>query len=510
MQWLKALIDELVQNHDANSDFVVSSGVSPSGTYHLGTLREVLTAETVVRELKLRGLNARHIHVVDDLDVFRKVPVDIDATYELHLGKPLCDIPAPDGSNQSYADFYLADLINAAVGLKLEMEVFRANQKYREGFFVPAIEKALTNIDTIRAILENVSGHKLGAEWSPVQIVEDGYLKNRACLAIDTNAKSIKYLDKDSHEQEVSYANGAVKLNWRIDWPARWWLLGVSIEPFGRDHATKGGSYDTGAEIIKQVYSNSPPVPVPYNFINRTGDTKKMSKSKGDTVTAAELLKILPPEIVWFFILRYAPNKLLFFDQGPTLMKLFDDFAELAAKQIKDENEQKLFELCTYGLSELTVSKIPFSHLVASYQAALHDPQKTLQIIRRTEHSQTVAEDEEIIIRELKYIENWLKNWAPDEIRFSLLDEPPLDLSIDEKQFLNSLADKIKLAPKHADGAWYHQAIYDLRDNFNFKPQELFSVVYKVLIGKTSGPRAGWFLSILPQDWLVDRFNLKR
>jgi lysyl-tRNA synthetase class I len=29
-----------------------------------------------------------------------------------------------------------------------------------------------------------------------------------------------------------------------------------------------------------------------------------------------------------------------------------------------------------------------------------------------------------------------------------------------------------------------------------------------VLIDKTSGPRAGWFLSILPRDWLVARLQL--
>ena len=31
----------------------------------------------------------------------------------------------------------------------------------------------------------------------------------------------------------------------------------------------------------------------------------------------------------------------------------------------------------------------------------------------------------------------------------------------------------------------------------------MFAALYKALIGKTSGPRAGWFLSILPRDWLA-------
>jgi len=234
-----------------------------------------------------------------------------------------------------------------------------------------------------------------------------------------------------------------------------------------------------------------------------------MSKSKGDTVTAADLLKILPPEIVWFFILRYAPSKLLFFDQGPTLMKLFDEFAQLVGKSEKDVHEQKLVQLCTYGISDLTVSRIPFSHLVASYQAALRDPLKTLDIIRRTEHSQVVDEDEAIILREIKYIDNWLDSWAPEEVRFSLSDSIATDLSVDDKNYLLALANKISTAPKDADGGWFHQAMYDLKDEFSLKPAEMFGLVYKVLIGKSSGPRAGWFLSILPRDWLIDRLKLK-
>ncbi len=461
MSWLNDIVDEIEKRHK-DGEIIVSSGVSPSGTYHLGTLREVLTAEAISRELGLRGRNSKHIHVVDDLDVFRKVPVGLPAEYEKYLGMPLCDIKAPDGSNKSYADYYLADLLGAARGLRLEMEIMRAHQKYREGFFVGAIEQALKNIDKIRKILEGVSGHQLGEEWSPIQIVEEGYLKNRKFISLDEAQKEITYEDKDGKKQTISYKDGQVKLNWRIDWPARWSLLGVNVEPFGRDHATKGGSYDTGVEIVGEVYGVQAPLPVPYNFINRTGDTKKMSKSKGDTVTAADLLKVLPPEIVWYFILRYSPAKLLFFDQGPTLMKLFDDFAELSAKQDKNQEDKKLLELCNYGVEDRTVSRVPFSHLVASYQAALRDPAKTLEVMKRTEHAKTVEEDEEVIKRELKYIHNWLDNWAPDDIKFDIL--PSLsgakELTGSERKFLQALATKIKNAPKDADGNWFHEAIY--------------------------------------------------
>ena len=41
------------------------------------------------------------------------------------------------------------------------------------------------------------------------------------------------------------------------------------------------------------------------------------------------------------------------------------------------------------------------------------------------------------------------------------------------------------------------------------QPADVFSALYRLLIGKTHGPRAGYFLSILPQDWLLARLTFK-
>lgn len=509
MQWLNKIVDELISKHP-EGEIVVSSGVSPSGAYHVGTLREILTAEIIMRELGRRGRTAKHIHVSDDLDVFRKVPMGLSEDYAQYLGKPLCDIPAPDGSDQSYADYYVSDLPKVADGLKLDMEIIRAHEKYRSGFFVPMIEKTLTDIEQIKKILVKVSGRELDENWSPVQVIEEGYLKNRKFLNIDTQTQAISYQDSNGQSQTVSYAHGEVKLNWRIDWPARWALLGVHAEPFGRDHATKGGSYDTGAVIVSEVFGAPPPYPVPYHFINQTGETKKMSKSGGDTITAVQLLQVLPPEIAWYFMLKSAPEKQLFFDAGPTLIRLIDEFSELIAKQDRTPEENQLLELCMHGITERTVSNIPFSHLVASYQASLKDVNLTLEVIKRTEHATTAEKDAEIIKNELRFIDHWLQKYAPDDVKFELSQKVDASQFNDvQKQFMSGLADKISKAPVDADGAWFHQAIYGFKESSGLEPKELFTTLYQAIIAKDSGPRAGWFLSILPRDWLISRLKLQ-
>lgn len=509
MQWLNTIVDELIARHP-DGDIVVSSGVSPSGTYHMGTLREVLTAEIVAREVRRRGRNAVHYHVVDDLDIFRKVPVDVPVDFDKYLGMPLCDVPAPDGVANSYADYFLGDLLIASEGLHLQLDVIRAHEKYRSGYFVPVIEQALENVEGIKQVLKDISGRDLDQNWSPVQVVEDGYLKNRRFISIQKDTQEIACEDKDGQPRTVSYAHGEVKLNWRIDWPARWSLLNVQAEPFGRDHATKGGSYDTGVEIVAKIFNGTAPLPIPYNFINKTGDTKKMSKSAGDTITAADLLKLLPAEVVWFFIMRYSPDKLLSFDAGPTLMRLVDEFSELLSKPDKTDSEKQLLELCLEGVTEQTVSRIPFTHLVASYQAALKDADKTIEVIARTEYADVAREEADIIRSELRFIDEWLRVSAPDDVKFELSDSLDVSrFSDQQKAFFTGLAEKVAAAPADADGSYFHDAIYAFKTD-DMGPKDLFQSLYALIIGQTSGPRAGWFLSILPRDWLVARLRLEK
>jgi len=141
----------------------------------------------------------------------------------------------------------------------------------------------------------------------------------------------------------------------------------------------------------------------------------------------------------------------------------------------------------------------------------LKNPETTLEIIARTEYAETVKTQRETIMRELEFIDKWLANWAPEELKFELHESVETDEFSDaEKAYFVALADKIAAAPESADGAWFHQAIYELKDALELAPKELFSSLYRLLLNKTSGPRAGWFLSLLPRDWLIARLRLEK
>ncbi|HSX24189.1 MAG TPA: lysine--tRNA ligase [Candidatus Saccharimonadales bacterium] len=504
MQWLNKIVDDIIARFP-EGEVLVESGGSPSGTYHIGHMRELITCDAIMLELRKRGRQAKHIYFVDDLDALRKIPNNIPAEYEKYLGYPLCDIPAPDGSDQSYADYFLDGLVTSCRVLGIEVEFVRSHEKYRAGFFVPAIERSLERIPQARNALETISKHKLDPHWSPIQVMEDGRLKNRKYLSIDKDAKTVKYEDSEGAEQTVRYDKGEVKLDWRLDWPGRWWLLHVNAEPFGRDHASAGGSYDTGVQIMKDVYEAEPPLPVPYDFINLAGDTKKMSASKGTGLDAETVVKVLPPEIIRYLILRSSPSKRLYFDPEHGVSQLVDEFAEL----ISTDPQNPVLYYSRIGLDPV-ISRVPFSHLVSSYQAALKNVEATLTILERTGYQEVVEQNRQILTDELAYIDEWLQRWAPEDVKFELRkDVKPAEFTEQEQQFLQKLGDKVAAAPEDADGAWFHTAIYDLKDEVGMEPKELFAALYKLLIGKTSGPRAGYFLSILPRDWLVKRLKLE-
>jgi lysyl-tRNA synthetase class 1 len=252
-------------------------------------------------------------------------------------------------------------------------------------------------------------------------------------------------------------------------------------------------------------------MPVPYDFINRAGDTKKMSASKGTGIAAEEAVKVLPPEVLRYFILSAPPSKRLYFDPAGGTVKLVDEFAAFSARTDLDEDEMHTLEICTRGSERRVVSRVPFSHLVASYQAALKDADATLEIIKRTEHAGVVETEAETIRNELAFIDAWLASWAPDEVKFTImetLDDSPFSPA--EREYFTKLAEKIESAPQDADGEWFHKAIYDFKETSELEPKQLFICLYRLLIGKDSGPRAGWFLSLLPRDWLIARLRLQK
>ncbi|MEO8785183.1 MAG: lysine--tRNA ligase [Candidatus Saccharimonadales bacterium] len=510
--WLNNEVDQIIAQFPAG-EIIVSSGISPSATYHIGHFREVLMADGLAWGIRQRGRQARHLHFVDNFDPLRKRYDFLPVEYEQYIGWPICLIPAPDGSKKSYATYFSEEFQKEAAKMGVDMEViYSYEDQYLNGKMVPMIEQAVAHGKEIRKIFDQVANRQLSDDWMPIQILSDAKSFNQwRYKAIDTKTKTMTYVDEAGNEGEVSYADGRVKLNWRLDWPARWALWGVQVEPYGKEHATKGGSYDTGAEFVKQVFNAQPPYPLAYDTINLVGDNKKMSSSLGNLITPAEALEIMPPEIIRYLIYRNLPKRVVYFDSGLGLYNLIDEFskAEEAVLNGQDHEFGEAYKVSAAINSHRTITSIPFNHLVGVYQAAQGDQQTIIDILNRTGYQAVVSKQKDVLSREIPYVANWLHKYAPESVKFSVQQKlPKLELSPEQTKFAAILADKLQ-AINQLDGQIMHQTIYGAKEQAGIQPGQAFKAIYQLLLNKQSGPKAGWFLSSLDKDWLIKRLRLQ-
>ena len=52
----------------------------------------------------------------------------------------------------------------------------------------------------------------------------------------------------------------------------------------------------------------------------------------------------------------------------------------------------------------------------------------------------------------------------------------------------------------------WHNRIYEVSKEAEIEPKEIFKAIYVAILGKESGPRAGWLLSSLDNTFLRTRF----
>ena len=508
--WLDQFVDEVVAAYPTG-EILVSSGISPSASYHIGHFREVLTADAIAWGIRERGREARHLHVVDNLDPLRKRYDFLPVKYDKYVGWPICLVPDPEGCHVSYAVHYTAEFKAAAAEMGVEMDViYSYEDQYLTGKMAPYIESALDQILAIKRIFKEVAHRDLPEDWAPIQILSDSKsLTEWRYVSIDRAAKTINYRDLEGAEGTMRYDDGRVKLNWRLDWPARWALHGVQVEPFGKEHSTKGGSYETGALFDREIFKSPPPLPLPYDTINLVGENKKMSSSLGNLITPAEALEIMPPEILRYFVLRSLPKRILHFDSGLGLYTLIDEFSKVEDQVLagKHPEFEQAYRVASSIKGQRTIACIAFSHLVSVYQAARFDADKALKILSRTGYEAVVSEQRKIILREFTFVANWLAKYAPVSVKFAVQDTlPVLELSSAQSAFLDHLADSLGARTK-LDGQAMHDAIYEASVAAELKPEQAFQALYRVILNQDTGPKAGWFLSSLDSGWLAKRLR---
>lgn len=432
MHWADVIAKDIASKCDKP---LIATGISPSGEIHVGSLREAITGESVRSALEQLGKDVRLIYLVDSFDPLRKRYEFLPEEYEKYVNMPLCDIPCPCGKHKSYAHHYVEPFIDAMKQIDVRCEVHYVHEMYRNGMFAETTDMAMRKREKAMEVLSKVTGREMKPDWAPFNPLCSECGRFTDPILSTYQYPFVEYQCKCGHHGKADITKGEAKLPWRLEWPAKWRIFGTSVEPFGKDHAAAGGSYDSGEVLAREVFEIEPPYPIPYEFVQfkSKGKVMQMHKSKGSVVTGLEAISMNPPEIVKYMFLRVNPQKSIdydFMDGMPIIADEFDRMERLHFSGEFTEAEENAVRAYQISKNNRIPGKqpiqVPYGHLVNLVQMA-DGMDGVFDILKRTGYLEGATEEDlESIRKRAETAKYWLdRGFADEKYRFSVAKEMP-------------------------------------------------------------------------------------
>jgi lysyl-tRNA synthetase class 1 len=497
LHWSEQLAAEIIGQK--NEPYVISGGLTTSGPTHLGTVCEFLFPQAIVDALQYAGKKAKYYFVADIADSFDGVPSVFEQykeQLEPHLGKPLFAVPDPTGKTASFGDHFLADAKAAMQKFGVRPEIVRANELYASGAMDKYAKLFLKEEAKVRELVAKSSlREKLPDWWSPIMPTCEKCGRNATTRVLSHKGEEYEY----SCDRDVKYAKGCghtgkarisdhkYKLTWRLHWPAWQDHFGTSAEGGGVDHFTRGGSRDTLEAVFNGIFKKEPAIGYKFGFILFEG--KKYSKSKGTGMGVAELMELLPPEVMKYMLLK--PDLQENVDIVPTgvnLLRTIDDY------------EKALGLLQSGKVDSLSRAdrKRALAARLASESDSKHRGWKTpfldLVLYRNLHWGWgKIAEktgDKLAVEKLAPYIEAWERqSFMPDDYSFAYKPS---------KAGQGTAAHAFFSRLKPGMGALeIHNLVFSVAKEANAPPAKMFEECYQVLLGKPKGPKFGRLVEAL-------------
>ncbi len=514
MSWLDDLLKRL---HDTDVQ-IVNDAKSPSGKPHVGALRGVLIHDAVYKFLKDKGIKIKNIYGSDDYDPMDELPGGYPADlFEKYLGTPLSNVPAPpDSEHKDLAMHFISDFFKIFDELGVEAELYYMRDYYKSGFFNEAIDTLLRRAADVRKIYKRVSNADRPDNWFPVQVVCEKCGRLGTTQVIDYDGKEVTYVCREDmvtwakgcgYKGKVSPFDGVGKLPYKVEWAAKWKYLNITIEGAGTDHNTRGGSRDVANAVSREIFNYTPPVNIPYGFFLMGG--AKMSSSKGIGATARDMANFLPPEILRFLMLNTQPKRAINFEPSQNyITKLFNDYDKLHNKVLENKELQE-YERQIYSLSNIFTDElyavIDFSLIVTLIQLPFVDIYK--QAEERLGRKLTEIEREKLD-RRIKAAKYWIDNLAPKEDLFQLQETLPTsanELTMTQRGFLRKFVEHTEKLERTESSM--QSAVFDAARLTPINPKQAFAAIYKVLLDRDRGPKAGSLIAVIDKDFIKKRFT---
>jgi lysyl-tRNA synthetase, class I len=498
---------------------VIRDEKTASGRVHVGSLRGVAIHGAISELLTEEGIKNKYFFEINDFDPMDGLPIYLDQKkFAPFMGKPLCDVPSPDGKAKNYAEYFAAEFVQVIDQTGFTPEYYRSSEMYRGGKFNDYILLTLQNAEKIREIYKRVSGSQKEESWLPLNVVCEKCGKVGTTRATDFDGKTVAYTCGDyvewatgcGHAGRVSPFDGKAKLPWKVEWAAKFSVMKVDVEGGGKDHSTRGGSREIADAISREIFHREPPLNVPYEFFLVGG--KKMSSSKGAGSSSREVADLLPPELLRFLLIQKEPQRVIdFIPDGDTIPVLYDTYDKFAENYFSgnDDDFAKVFRLAHLAKNRASIKKtvLPrFSQVAYLVQMPHVDTVKEIEkFVGKTLGKYDLAE----LDNRIKYANIWLQTWAPEDYKFEIQQNVPeaaKSFSSEQKMALKKVLEYVK-SVSAIDGQTFHTKLHEIKIELNLSAGDFFSAIYLSILGKKNGPKAGWFLSVLPKDFLEKRLQ---
>ncbi len=562
VHWVEEIVEEIYSRKP--EEITLSTGKTPSGHIHLGILREIIICDALRRIFEKDGKIVNNLLFFDSLDAAKRFPAYISKSFQSkHIGKPFSMIPCPysDCSCESYAHHFGNELVNVFPNFGIKTKIVWSHELYKTKKMQEKIKIALENTGKIKEILKKYILPTLKEEdkkdfiemqknWMPVMVIcencnriqhrdSGGSINPNRVKEFFKEKETVSYVcEACGYNGILSIWSGRLKLNWRVDWPAKWAIYTTTCEPAGKDHSVKGGAYDTGIELCQELYAYKGPVKVPYEWL-RLGDLD-MGTSKGHVFTPTKYLDMADPRIYRTIILKTIPTKHITFriEELPQYYDYYERMENIYyGLEITEDSEESRFFNYIFPLTQVSnvphtkTKRIPLKLLTFFTQIQnilnldkLYEKAKSYMENQNFEKVMTKQEFEVLLYRTKNWIEE-VKNiietekdpktkkeiekkveifTIPNEINKNIIKKMELN-QIKGIQLLKEYLKKTEAL----DANSIQNRIFSLAKNeLNYPPRKLFEAVYQIILGKKNGPRLGPFLSLIDKNWLIERLNI--
>lgn len=511
VHWADIYAEKIIREKGEKDVYTCASGITPSGTVHIGNFREIISVDLVARALRNMGKKVRFIYSWDDYDVFRKVPKNMPQPelLETFLRKPITLVPDTTGRADNYARGNELDVEKLLPLVGIYPEYLYQAQRYRSNMYAEGMRTALQKKKEIIAILNQYRTEPLDDSWWPVAVFSRFTDKDNTTILSWDGEYGITYRDNDLNKEDTIDIRTTpyAKLHWRIDWPMRWVHESVDFEPAGKDHHSQGGSFDTSRQVV-ELFGGHAPVSFQYDFISIKGRGGKISSSSGEVISLQDVLDVYTPEVARYMFASTRPNTEFAISFDLDVLKIYEDydncerryFGLLPVNEKKKEQERRVYELSQTGDVPATAGyQVPFRHLCNLLQIHEGDIDKVI-----SGFSDITADQAERLRVRCKCAWNWIRTFSPEEFRFSLAcaDSPLAEVSESALSGIRALSDEVSDWDGE-DEKNLAERIYGAAEKAGIDASELFTAVYRALIGKEKGPKLALFIKAVGKEKIL-------